>query len=357
MIGKTLQKIRKKMSESNIDSLIIVNASNIRYLTGFCGENGYAVISRSRALLCVNPLYIEDARSSVGSRYEIVEVKEDIFKNLAGFTRLFRGKKTGFEADHTTCSSHARLKKALAESKLVSTKGFIEAFREVKYPYEIDAVKKAQAISERVFSHILSCVKEGVEERELALEIDYQFRKQGGERSAFETICASGPNTSKPHATASQRKIASGDLVLFDMGTVVDGYASDMTRTVVLGKAGDEQKRAYTAVLDAQNAALERICHGMKCSEADSIARNVLEKAGYGVRFVHSLGHGVGLDVHENPYLSKRSDTVLQKNSIVTIEPGVYIPGWGGIRIEDMAVITDNACDNLTKAPKHLIEL
>ena len=124
-----------------------------------------------------------------------------------------------------------------------------------------------------------------------------------------------------------------------------------------MGKAGDEQKRAYTAVLDAQNAALERICNGMKCSEADSIARNVLENAGYGERFVHSLGHGVGLDVHENPYLSKRSATVLQKNSIVTIEPGVYIPGWGGIRIEDMAVITDSGCDNLTKAPKRLIEL
>ena len=181
--------------------------------------------------------------------------------------------------------------------------------------------------------------------------------RRGGERSAFETIVASGPNTSKPHALPTRRTVKKGDLVLFDMGTVVDGYCSDMTRTVVFGKADRKQKERYEVVLEAQMAALEGISAGMKCSDADFLARNRIEKAGYGPEFVHTLGHGVGLEVHESPRLSGSSGSVLKKGYVVTVEPGIYFPGWGGIRIEDLVVVTETGCQNLTEAPKELLEL
>ena len=359
-----LKQVRDKMGESNVDSLIINGSSNIRYLTGFRGDFGYAVITRSHAVFLTNPLYIEDARSSVSDLFEIVEVEQNVFKNFGSFESSFWGKTTGFEEEKTTFAAHSRLKKALSGHRLIPTVNFIEEFRESKHDQEIDTVKRAQAITELVFSEILSLVREGVEERDIAIEIDYRFRKAGGERAAFETIVASGPNTSKPHAVPTRRKLQSGDFVLFDMGTFVDGYASDMTRTVVLGKASDEQRKVYGAVLDAQTAALEAVASGAECAHIDSVARSVIDSAGFGDRFVHSLGHGVGLDVHENPYLSKRSKvethgraSLLRERSIVTVEPGIYIPGWGGVRIEDMVVVKQHGCENLTGAPKDLVEL
>lgn len=352
-----LKQVRDKMSELNIDSLIINGSSNIRYLTGFRGDFGYAVVTRSRAVFLTNPLYIEDARSSVADLFEIVEVEQDIFNNISSFGRSFWGNTTGFEEEKTTFASYFRLKKVLTGHKLIPTVNFIEEFRESKHDQEVDAVKRAQAVAELVFSEILSRVREGVEERDLAIEIDYRFRKAGGERPAFETIVTSGPNTSKPHAIPTRRKLKHGDFVLFDMGTIVDGYASDMTRTVVLGKADDEQRKVYAAVLNAQTAALEAVAPGTECAHVDSIARTVIDTAGYGDRFVHSLGHGVGLDVHENPYLSKRSKQELREGSIVTVEPGIYIPGWGGVRIEDMVLVKQGGCENLTGTPKELIEL
>jgi Xaa-Pro aminopeptidase len=261
------------------------------------------------------------------------------------------------EGDAVTCSFLARFRESVAGAEPVPSEGMVEEFRERKQPAEIEAITRAQRIAEKVLHETFSLVREGVEERELANEIDYRFRKAGGERPSFDTIVASGPNTSKPHAIPSARKIRLGDFVLFDMGTVVDGYASDMTRTVVLGKADARQREIYTAVLEAQNAAIEGISAGMKCADADRLAREVIEKAGYGREFVHSLGHGVGLEVHESPRLSARSEAVLKPDSVVTVEPGIYIPDWGGVRIEDMVAITGKGCVNLTLMPKELMEL
>ena len=357
MKNNTLQKIREKMGESGLDSLIIAGTSNIRYLTGFHGDYGYVVLSPSRALFFTNSLYIEDARASVSDGYELVEVKEEIFDSFSSFDSTVWGKSTGYESEKTTCATFAKLEKKLPGTRLVSTINIVEELRESKHEHEIEAIEKAQRISEQVLEYVLGLVREGVEECELAMEIDYQFRKHGGERSAFETIVASGPHTSRPHAVPTRRKIAHGDLVLFDMGTVCMGYASDMTRTVVFGRSSAEQKKVYGVVLDAQNAALEGVQSGMKCSDLDTIARTVIENTGYREHFVHSLGHGVGLEVHENPFISKRSKSFLHRNAVVTIEPGIYMHGWGGIRIEDMVVVLDGGCKNLTGASKNLLEL
>ena len=357
MRESTLQRIRQRMDETGIDSFIIGERPNIRYLSGFSGDFCYIVINRKRAVFFTNSLYIEEAGSTVSDSYEIAEVKDGIIKSLKSLDGSFWGKRIGFEEEKIPYSSYVKLKKLLHKHKLVPTAGIVEELREIKNNHEIENVKRAQEISERVFSHVLTLVREGVMELDLAMEIDYRFRQHGGECSAFETIVASGPNTSKPHAVPSKRKIHPGDFVLFDMGTVVDGYSSDMTRTVVLGKADDEQKNVYAVVLDAQNTAIDSIQTGLRCSQPDRTARDVIKKAGYHKRFVHWLGHGVGLEIHENPYLIGRSRRLLQKNALVTIEPGIYIPDWGGVRIEDMVVVKDNGCVNLTGVPKELIEL
>jgi Xaa-Pro aminopeptidase len=359
MKAGTFALLKKKLAVAGLKTFISGKHSNVRYVSGYTGDDGFVILSSHEDYFLTNLLYSEHARSTVRPPFTIREINNDPFKTFGELGVLFHGEKIGFEADFFTCSFLTKLIKvlSLSEAGLIPFEGMIEEFREVKEPAEVRAIMKAQNISEKVFSDVLLLISEGVEERELALEIDYRFRKEGGERSAFETIVASGPNTSKPHAVPTSRKIKKGDLILFDMGTVVDGYASDMTRTVVFGKADKKKKERYAIVLEAQNEAIDHISAGMKCSEIDLLARKVIEQAGYGSEFVHSLGHGVGLEVHENPRLSRNSDVILKKGFVVTIEPGIYFPGWGGIRIEDMVVITKTGCMNLTKAPKELLEL
>lgn len=359
MKAETFGLLKKRVDAAGVEAFFSGKKANVRYVSGYSGDNGYVFLTRHGEFFLTNSLCSEYARSTVQPPFTIHEIKDDLFNAFSELGVSFSGMKIGFEADFFTCAFITKFMKALsiASGDLFPFEGMVEEFREVKEPEEISAVRKAQQISERVFSDVLTLVHEGVEERELAMEIDYRFRKEGGEHSAFETIVASGPNTSMPHALPTRRKVKKGDLVLFDMGTVIDGYASDMTRTIVLGKADRKQKERYRIVLEAQQAAIEGISAGMKCSEADFLARNSIEKAGYGPEYVHSLGHGVGLEVHESPRLSRNSELVLKKGSVVTVEPGIYFPGWGGIRIEDLVVITETGCLNLTKAPKELMEL
>ncbi len=357
MRKKAFEVIKKKMRESSLDSLLIVKQSNIRYLTGFTGDYGYVVIGSDDTSFFTSRLYEEQAHSIVKEPIKVKTVKENIINSFAGFGVSFWGEKVGYESEVITCSVFNKLKDELHYVEFIPTSGIIEELRETKDSFEIQSIIRAQQITENVFDDVLQLIRPGVEERDIACEIDYQIRKREGERSAFETIVASGPNSSKPHAIPSNRKLGNGDLVLLDMGTIVDGYASDMTRTVMLGKANSEQKKIYNLVLDAQMTAIDSISSGMKCSEVYSKALTVFEKAGYGEKFIHSLGHGVGLEVHETPRLSHNSDSILKKNSVVTVEPGIYIPGWGGIRIEDMVMVTENGCLNLTNSPKTLLEL
>ncbi len=357
MRESVLDRLKDTILGADIDTLLVSHNANIRYVTGFTGEAAYAAVNRAGASLFVNSLYIEHARATVPSSVEIREIREGVFETFASMGESFWGKRVGLEGNAVVCAFYEKFREAVKPGETVMTEGIVEEFREQKEPSEIEAMTRAQRLAEMVLRDALTIVKEGVEERDIAIEIDYRMRRAGAERPAFDTIVASGPNTSKPHAVPTARKIKSGDFVLIDMGAVVDGYASDMTRTVVLGKADKRRREVYYTVLDAQRAALEGIAAGIKCSDADRMARDVIEKAGYGKEFVHSLGHGVGLEVHENPRLSARSDALLKPGAVVTVEPGIYIPDWGGVRIEDMAVATDNGCMNLTEAPKELLEL
>ena len=357
MRNTAFESLLERIQKSELDSLLVGKQANIQYITGFTGDYGFATVKPHKPVLFTSPLYSEHAQSTVRDPFGIVEIKNDVFKTFADLGVSFWGRRVGYEAAATTCSDFEKLKTSLTDIELVPTEGMIEELRMVKKSSEIQSITNAQRITEEVFNEILACIKGGVQETDLACEIDYRFRKHGGERSAFDTIVAFGTNTSNPHAVSSKRKLKPGDIILFDMGTVSDGYASDMTRTVVFGKANRKLKNIYSIVLDAQKTALESIKSGEKCSKIDSLARNVIKKAGYGDQFLHSLGHGVGLEVHEMPRLSHSVDSALKKNTVLTVEPAVYIKGWGGVRIEDMVVVTDNGCENLTGVPKTLFEI
>ena len=357
MRENALRLLVEKVHESNLDALLVLKQANVQYITGFTGDYGFAVVSPQKSIFFTNSLNLENAQSSVKKPFAIVEIKDNFIKTFSDLGVSFWGNRVGYEAETLTCSTYTKLKDSLKDVELCATTGMVEELRIVKSASEMKAIIRAQRITESVFNEVLEFVHEGVEERDIACEIDYRIRKKGGERSAFATIVASGPNTSRPHTIPSKRKLKTGDIVLFDMGTVINGYVSDMTRTVVLGEANSEVKKKYAVVLAAQQAAINGITSGMKCSEADLLARNIIQTAGYGDQFIHSLGHGVGLEVHELPSLTKQSQDILKENMVVTVEPGIYVPAWGGIRIEDMVVITDGKCKNLTQTPKTLIEI
>ncbi len=357
MINSTHSLLIGAVKESGIDSLFVAKQANIRYVTGFDGDSGYAAVTESGVHLFVNPLFIEHARKSAAQYVRIHETGDDMFAVLKSLGGEFWGSRIGFEPDVLTFSLHQRFEEAVKPSVTVPCEGIVEGIRECKTPAETDAVRKAQRIAEAAFLDTLPLLREGVEERDIALEIDFRMRRHGGERSSFDTIVAFGSNTSMPHAVPTGRKLTLGDFVLIDMGTVVSGYASDMTRTVVYGRSDARQRKVYHAVLSAQEEALARLKAGMETAESYWIAHGVLDRVGYGREFVHSLGHGVGLEVHELPRLSWRSNARLKAGSIVTVEPGVYIPGWGGVRIEDMALILEGGCENLTGMDKVLLEI
>lgn len=343
--------------ERNLDSMIVANRSNIRYLTGFTGDYGWCAIGNGDPVFITSSLYIEQAAATIASPFRVMEAKNGVFSLLKELGPAFWGARIGYEADTTTCTEYRKIETAFDDAELIPVQNVVETIRVIKTPAEIDAIVRAQRIAEAVLEEVLGLLAEGVEERDIALEIDYRFRKHGGEKPAFDTIVAFGENASKPHAQPSRRRLKPGDVVLFDMGTVVDGYASDMTRTVVFGRADNRVKSLYALVLEAQIAAIDGIQAGMGSAEADRLARSVIERSGYGEQFVHTLGHGVGLDIHEIPRLSSKDETTLEAGMVVTVEPGVYLPGLLGIRIEDMVAVEKEGCRNLTTLPKELREL
>ena len=269
-------------------------------------------------------------------------------------------KSVAVEAERMTLKQYAEFARALEGIDVVCDGELdvvIEKIRSIKSKAQVEKIIKAQRIAEAAFEHILTFIKEGVTEKEVALELDYYMLSHGADGLSFETIAVSGKNSSKPHGVPSDKKIEKGDFVTMDFGAVVEGYHSDMTRTVAVGFVTDEQKNVYETVLKAQAAAQAAASSGVCCADVDKAARDVIENAGYGEYFNHSTGHGVGVEIHEYPRLSKLCKTALSVGNVVTDEPGIYIPEKFGVRIEDMLLITENGCENLTRAPKELIIL
>lgn len=316
------------------------------------------LVNGKRAVFITDGRYIEAAENSAKD-CEVV-LQERVYPQIGQILEEMGCKTLLVESSRMTVSVYNSLKGVLKNTSISTDDTLdkmINSLRSVKTADEIESIKAAQKITDDAFKHILGFIKPGVTEREIGLELDFYMLSHGGEALSFETIAVSGKNSSMPHGVPSEKRIENGDFITMDYGTVVNGYHSDMTRTVAVGFADDEMKKVYETVLAAQTACLHGLKAGLSCRDGDALAREVIAGAGYGKYFTHSTGHGVGVEIHEFPNLSMLSDTVLTPGHIVTVEPGIYIPGKFGVRIEDMAVITENGCEDITNSPKELIIL
>lgn len=352
---KRLIKLRKFMSEHDLHCMLISKPENRRYFSGFSGSAGMLLISNTSNKLLTDFRYIEQATHQA-TQYEIVRYSNNIGKTLAEVISALDITKVGIEGDFVTYNEYHELMNNLSSYHLVPVQ--LDPLRMIKDNTEIAAIKKAVEIADNAFSQILSFIKPGMSEQDVAVELEYYMRKLGAERPAFDTIMASGKRGALPHGRASQKKIEFGDFITMDFGAVYDGYHSDITRTICMGKATARQQEIYGIVLAAQLAGVKAVIPGKVGKEVDAVSRRIIIDAGFGEFFGHGLGHGLGLNIHEEPRLSPANiHTVLMKDMVVTVEPGIYLPDWGGVRIEDTVLVSDEGCQILTASSKQLIEL
>lgn len=338
---------------------MVTSAHSRRYLTGFPSSAGLVLIMREKAYFLTDSRYSEAAARAITT----AECREytKVSETLAELFRLHGIKRVQIEAEQTTLAELGRWRRMLPETEWV-TDGELDrhlaALRLVKTPQEMEKLRQAQQLTEFGFDHILSFIREGRTEREIALELEFVIRRQGAEGVSFDFIVVSGANSSLPHGVPTDKKVEAGDFVTMDFGAMVDGWHADMTRTVAVGQVSERQQEVYDTVLRAQKAALAVLSPYITGVQGDAAARDVIREAGYGAYFGHGTGHGVGVEIHEEPRLSPSAgDTLLPIGSVVTVEPGIYLPGQFGVRIEDMALITSDGCENLTASPKELIVL
>ena len=337
------------VAERELDLAVITHLVNVRYLTGFSGTNGACVCGGDTRLFFTDFRYTERADAEVEG-WEVIVVEEDW---LGGIAARLSGR-TGFEDEHLSVRAMRRLEEKLPDGvELVAAGGDVERLRRVKDEAELRAVAAASEMADDIWRWNLERGLGGRTERDVARASEARIRELGGEPS-FPAIVAAGPNGSLPHAEPGDREIGSGDLVVFDMGAKLDGYCSDGTRTFAVGEPSEEAREVYEVVRGAQQAALDAVRPGIGGESLDEVAREIIESAGHGEHFGHGLGHGVGLEVHEGPRVSRRSEDVLAAGEVVTIEPGVYLPGELGVRIEDLAIVTEDGYENLSSLPKEL---
>ena len=350
---KRIERLRGLLRRERLDGFVVTNLPNIRYLCGYTGSNGLMLATGSDCWFYTDFRYQEQIKTEVKGCRKRVLTRDLVSHPPPEWGRSYR--RLGVEEGHITLGRFRQLRKQFPKARLIPTRDLVLELRRTKETAEVEAVADAQRITDRVFQGVLKMVKPGVCERDLALEIESQFRRHG--EVAFESIVASGENAAKPHAGFSDRKLKKGDPVTFDIGCRLRGYCSDMTRTVFVGRAPAELRNVYEIVFEAQRRALDTIKPGIAAKSADAAARDYITEKGYGKHFGHSLGHGVGIEVHEMPSLAATSKETLAPGDVVTVEPGIYLPGVGGVRIEDMVHVTKTGYTNLTRSPKQLIEL
>ena len=350
-----LVKLRQALMDLNVDALLITNEYNRRYMTGFTGTAGVAVVTKDDAVFITDFRYTEQAAAQVKD-FRIVQHTGPIFAEVGAQVALMGAKTIGFEKDSMSYGTYEIYKEAV-KAEFVPISGVIEKIRLIKTQEEINIIKAACEIADNAFTHILDYIKPGKTELDVSNELEFFMRKQGATSSSFDIIVASGLRSALPHGVATDKVIEKGDFVTLDFGALYNGYISDITRTIAVGQPSDKLVEMYNVVLESQLLALEKVGPGMTGIEADAVARDYLKSKGYGEAFGHSTGHGIGLEVHEGPGLSFRSETVLEPNMVVTIEPGVYLPGIGGVRIEDDILITETGNERLTHSTKELIIL
>lgn len=358
--------MRSRMSADGLEALLISDLINVRYLCGFTGSNGYLFITQKDFRFLTDGRYTLQAAGQVqgadvqicGTHNVVIDSLNDLGKGL---------ERVGYEGAHVTVLSRSRswepppgldkLGLYFPEAELVPTQRVVEDLRQVKDAGEIAAIRRAAHIGDRAFEYILDKIRPGVSERELALDLEFHMRKLGAEAMSFEPIVAAAERSALPHAHPSERLVERGKFVLMDFGCVVDGYCSDMTRTVVMGPLDERHKEMYELVAASQAAGLEALGPGIACGDLDKVARTVIDEAGHSEAFMHGLGHGVGLEIHEAPSLKKDVLELLEPGHVVTVEPGVYFEDWGGVRVEDLVAVTEDGIQFMSQAPRDLIVL
>ncbi len=350
-----LTKIQRRIEELGLDGLLITSNYNRRYITGFTGSAGAVLITGEKGLFITDFRYTEQAeKQCIG--YEIVKQTGSIAAEVAALAKKMGLKKIGFEEDHVTFSAYKVFEKEI-QAELSPVSGEIEKLRLIKDGTEIKILKEAADIADAAFKHILDFIRPGKTELQVSNELEFFMRSLGATSSSFDIIVASGHRSALPHGVASDKVIETGDFVTLDFGAYYKGYVSDITRTIAVGQPSDKLKEIYEIVLEAQLRGVNGIKPGLTGKEADALTRDYITEKGFGQYFGHSTGHGIGLEVHEGPGLSVKSDIVLEPGMVVTVEPGIYIPGLGGVRIEDDVIITESHNERLTHSPKELIIL
>lgn len=348
-----IEQVRQYLREHHIDALLLTNPKNVRYMTGFTGTSGIAVISQQDAWFITDFRYTEQATAQIDG-YTIVEQEKTMEEELHKQFKLRDIQSLAFEQDYVTYATYETYKNKFSIN-LVPTTGVIEQLRVVKTDEEIDVLREAGEIADKAFEHIVEFIRPGMKEIDVANELEMHMRSLGATSSSFDIIVASGKRSALPHGVASEKVIENGELVTMDFGALYKGYCSDITRTVAIGDISEQLREIYDIVLTSQEIGVEHIRPGMTGREADALTRDYIADKGYGAYFGHSTGHGIGLEVHEEPRLSAVSDTVLTKGMIVTVEPGIYLPSVGGCRIEDDLVMTETGNERLTTSTKELI--
>ena len=353
-----INRLMKCMEEQQVDAILVADGCNMRYLSGFSGETGYLYVSGNHKVILTDSRYTTQAQEE-SCEFEVQEIVngEGYAPLIAKLMQADQPKSLGFEEQVMIYGDVVSLQNKLPKTEWKGLGDSLNDLRMIKTEEEISYIAKAQQIGDEAFSHVLTVLRPGITELEVAAELESYMKRHGASGLAFDTIAASGYHSAMPHATPSDKVLEYGDFLTMDYGCKYKGYCADMTRTVVIGKANEQQKEIYQIVLDAQMAALDAIRAGITGAELDKVARDIIKNAGYGQYFGHSLGHSVGLFIHEFPRISPMGQTELLPGMTATIEPGIYVPGVGGVRIEDLVVVTENGCRNLTSSPKKLLEI
>ena len=351
------RRVAQALVAKHLDALMLTHLPNIRYLCGFRGSAGVLLVADGRYTLFTDGRYREQSHSEVqGAR--IVVPKGPILEAAARALANSTAKSVGVEGDHISVAAEAKLARGLRPKiRIRSIQGFIEEQRMIKEAAEVERIRAAVQLASGLFDKAVAAIRPGVPEQFVAAELEYAARKSGADGMSFETIVAAGPRSALPHGRASMHPIPRRGFVVLDFGVILRGYCSDMTRTVYVGKPSARVRRFYQAVRDAQEAALEAVRPGQAVGEVDRAARSVLRRAGLARYFTHSTGHGVGLEIHESPRIARGQQEVLRPGMVITIEPGAYVPGYGGVRIEDMVVVTTTSCEVLTPTTKDLLAI
>ncbi|MGO9211510.1 MAG: M24 family metallopeptidase [Terriglobales bacterium] len=349
------RRVAQVLEARRLDALLVTHLPNIRYLCGFTGSAGVLLVANGRFTFFTDGRYREQAGAEVqGAR--VVVPKGAVLDAAARALADWRVRRVGLESEHLSVAAAAKVASALrTKARLRQTLGLVEEHRMVKEPAEVECLRAAVRLGSSLFDKAVAAIRPGVPERVVAAELEYAARQAGADGMSFETIVAAGPRSALPHGLASAQPIPRRGFVVLDFGVILRGYCSDMTRTVHVGKPAVEARRLYQAVRDAQQAAIDAVRPGSAVSEVDRAARSWLRREGLSQYFTHSTGHGVGLEIHEPPRIARGQPEVLQPGMVITIEPGVYVPGCGGVRIEDMVVVTTTSCEVLTPTTKELL--